>query len=358
MRLSKNLESFSFADNREGEPTRLTPAHGKDFFTLMSSYNSSPEHEKAIIAQVLRDQREVFYAQYDIDKYNELDSDGQRVFEWELKYWIKKFKIAEELKVAQTSVRNVLIRFTDTEVFQHQMQLETIRVLLPFLRAQMQLIELQNERDGIPEVRTQAIPPLGSTTFGEIRLEIAEAVGPRFLEISEENLLKIMNDSVQVVAGHYKKAGGTAYIMDNETFSSLQNQQKKENEQKYRRLLEMREETLKAIEDAPPTLPHKEQVRLSRKSVDIGLRMVEFQKWFQENGLPVPGKMAQSSAIDGIKDWAGTKSEFCIFVQTEYENHKNQYKSLRNATFRLFEQYRFEDKKWTAFDCYELVKKV
>jgi len=56
--------------------------------------------------------------------------------------------------------------------------------------------------------------------------------------------------------------------------------------------------------------------------------------------------------------WTGIKSEFARFIADEYEQNPGRYKSLRAATFELFSKYDFDDKKWRAEDCYDLVRKM
>lgn len=58
------------------------------------------------------------------------------------------------------------------------------------------------------------------------------------------------------------------------------------------------------------------------------------------------------------KKWTMTKSEFARFIQETYEKNKKEYKSLRDANNKLFEEYEFEDKKWTKEKCYDLVRQT
>lgn len=335
----------------------------------MSNIEPPQDPEKSFITKVLREQAEVFYTQYDMEKYNQADEEGRERFIIELKYWIKKFEVAEELKTAHLSLKNKLIRFTEAEVFQHEMQLEMVKMLLPFLRAQLRVAELEKAREEIPKVRKEAILPLGGMTLGELRLNVTEQV-PEFAGLNREEQVEIINEAIQEVVELYKKAGGTAYIMDTKTLAAQLAQQLNENQQNYQRLQKLSHETLTAIENAPSDLPHTERVKLQQRSVKIQLQLAEFEKWFMENKVPLPStelihKPQSVSNTEGqtqkgksLTVWTGNKSEFCRFVQTEYENHKDQYTSLRDATFKLFPQYSFSDKKWSAYDCYELVKKV
>ena len=58
------------------------------------------------------------------------------------------------------------------------------------------------------------------------------------------------------------------------------------------------------------------------------------------------------------KRWSRNKSEFARFVQETYEKNKNDYKSLRDAAYKLFGDYEFEDKKWTKEKCYDLARQT
>ena len=57
------------------------------------------------------------------------------------------------------------------------------------------------------------------------------------------------------------------------------------------------------------------------------------------------------------KSWNGTKTEFARFVQEIYEKNRGNYKSLKKASEVIFNEYIFEDKKWTKEKCYDLVRK-
>jgi len=254
----------------------------------MSEEDKSHEYQRNIISQILRDQIDLFYRQYDIEKYKQSEDEEKEKFITELKYWIKKFTITEELKISHISLKNALIKFTDIETFQHKMQLETVRILLPFLKSQLKLAQLEADREGIPKLRQDAVLPVGNTTVGEIILEIVEQA-PRFVEFSREEQMKILNEAIQKTVGIYNQTGGTAYIMDTTTLNSLKIQQQKENEQKYKNLLKLNEEILSSIENTDFELSHKEKVKLQRRSVDVKLRMSEFEKWFKENNFPIPG---------------------------------------------------------------------
>ena len=56
--------------------------------------------------------------------------------------------------------------------------------------------------------------------------------------------------------------------------------------------------------------------------------------------------------------WKMTKSEFARFIQETYNANKKDYKSLRDANNKLFEEYEFEDKNWTKEKCYDLVRQT
>jgi hypothetical protein len=242
-------------------------------------------------------QLEIFYSQYDVEKYEKMDEEDKRRFVIQINYWIRKFNTVIELKIAQTSVYNVLIRFTEeSNAFNHPMSLETINMLLPYLQSLMKTIKLQDERDGIPVLRKNSILPVGTATVGEIKLNIAEKVGRDFIKLSDEQVNAYMNSAIKEVSEWYKKSGGTAYIMDTNTERALEKQQRKENEEKYKKIIRLREETLKAIEGLSSDSEQREKVRLQRRSVDITLRISEFQMWFKSKNIPIP--MIQPTGVN------------------------------------------------------------
>ena len=55
-------------------------------------------------------------------------------------------------------------------------------------------------------------------------------------------------------------------------------------------------------------------------------------------------------------EWTQNKSEFCYMIKAEYAKDEKKYKNLRQATLKIFNQYKFPF-KWKASTCYELVKK-
>jgi hypothetical protein len=80
----------------------------------------------------------------------------------------------------------------------------------------------------------------------------------------------------------------------------------------------------------------KEKENIEKKEASIGIQL---------NSIPE----------ESSKQWNGNKSEFCEFVKKEYDDHKGQYGSLREATFILFAKYSFKDKSWTKEKCYNLL---
>lgn len=58
------------------------------------------------------------------------------------------------------------------------------------------------------------------------------------------------------------------------------------------------------------------------------------------------------------KNWKKNKSEFARFINEEYEKNNENYKSLRDASNKLFEEYKFDDKNWTKEKCYDLVRQT
>jgi hypothetical protein len=234
-------------------------------------------------------QLEIFYSQYDAEKYEKMNEEDKKRFVIQINYWIRKFKTVVEFKTVQTSVYNVLIRFTEeSDAFKHPMSLETINMLLPYLQSLLKTVKLQDERDGIPTLRKNSILPVGTATIGEIKLELAEKVGRDFITLSDEQVKDYINSAQKEVAELYNKAGGTAYIMDTTTAQALEKQQRKENEEKFKKLIRLRAETLKAIEDLSSDSEQRERVRLQRRSVDITLRIQEFTTWFKSKNIPIP----------------------------------------------------------------------
>lgn len=64
-----------------------------------------------------------------------------------------------------------------------------------------------------------------------------------------------------------------------------------------------------------------------------------------------------SNKVDRM-NWDGTKSEFARMIVNEYQKNTTKYRSLKKACEVLFEKYSFDDKKFTANKCYDLVRKV
>jgi hypothetical protein len=134
------------------------------------------ESTQSQTAEILRQQVEIFQEQYDISKYQERSEHGKDQFIIDLKYWINKFETAEKLKTEHFSLKNSLIQFTEVEIFQHQTQLETVKILLPFLKTQLALTQSMQ----LPKLRKNAILPLGNMTAREMLLQVAEQA-PRLL---------------------------------------------------------------------------------------------------------------------------------------------------------------------------------
>lgn len=57
------------------------------------------------------------------------------------------------------------------------------------------------------------------------------------------------------------------------------------------------------------------------------------------------------------KRWKKSKGEFAKFVVDEYYNNQDQYASIRDAAFKIFNQYKFDDALWTQEKCYDSVRK-
>jgi hypothetical protein len=230
-----------------------------------------------------KEQAAIFRARYSIEQYEQAFEKGKEWFVIELKHWIRKFESAENNSAARIVIANSLCAFTSGEVFNSGMLLETAGGLLPFLRDQLRNAEQRT----LPTVRRDAILPLGSISVGEMKLQLAEQA-PEIAEMTNDEFLEIMRETTTKVADLISDIDPTLYMMDTTTLSSLQKQQRTENEGKYLALLRKSDETLMAIENAPANLPHEERVKLQRLCVSIGLRMVEFQKWFTTNGFPIP----------------------------------------------------------------------
>jgi DNA helicase IV len=64
-----------------------------------------------------------------------------------------------------------------------------------------------------------------------------------------------------------------------------------------------------------------------------------------------------------LTKWGDTKSAFCRLVNGEYQKDlKNKiggrkYNNHRDAIYKLFPLYEFNDKKWTVEKCYGLSRK-
>ncbi|MBI9073395.1 MAG: hypothetical protein JEY94_17465 [Melioribacteraceae bacterium] len=61
--------------------------------------------------------------------------------------------------------------------------------------------------------------------------------------------------------------------------------------------------------------------------------------------------------IEKRTKWTGTKSEFARFVRAEFEDNPDKYPSLKRASDDIFDEYKFQDKKWTKELCYGMVRK-
>ena len=57
------------------------------------------------------------------------------------------------------------------------------------------------------------------------------------------------------------------------------------------------------------------------------------------------------------KEWLQTKAKFAEFVKDEYEDHRQEYKSLKEATEKMYAQYTFPKEEWTLKQCYDFVRK-
>ena len=58
-----------------------------------------------------------------------------------------------------------------------------------------------------------------------------------------------------------------------------------------------------------------------------------------------------------IKEWLQSKAKFAEFVRDEYEKNQNKYKSLKDATEKIYAQYVFPNEEWTFKQCYDFVRK-
>ena len=122
---------------------------GGIFYFPMPKINNPQDPNKALIAQIFLEQVNFFHEKYDTEKYNQADEKGRNAFITELKSDIKKYEIAENLKTEEVSLNNQILDFTDEEKFQHKVQLETAKMILPFFRAQLEFInESLSESNG------------------------------------------------------------------------------------------------------------------------------------------------------------------------------------------------------------------
>ena len=55
--------------------------------------------------------------------------------------------------------------------------------------------------------------------------------------------------------------------------------------------------------------------------------------------------------------WTGTKGEFAAFVNDTYLSNKKKYTSLRDASYKLFNEYKFKWNDWNKEKCYNYVRK-
>jgi hypothetical protein len=78
-----------------------------------------------------------------------------------------------------------------------------------------------------------------------------------------------------------------------------------------------------------------------------------FHKWYDEYKLEPPGNDHHPPART---PWTGTKSEFARYIRKEYETHQDEYRSLRDATFKIYDKYHFPF-EWTKEKCDGLVRK-
>ncbi len=250
----------------------------------MSKQNTHSDSEKI---KILLNQVEIFQKQYDIQNYEEANEHEKDVFIIDLKYWIKKIESAKTQKASNVSLKNTLISFTNTEIFQHETELETAEKISLALKEQLKLVEEIKSKWGLPRLRKDTILPLGSTTVREMLLLVAEQA-PEIVKLSNEEQMKFVNEAIQKTAQLAKEKDPTLYSMDSNTLQSLTLQQIKENEEGYIWLMKMSQETLKAIENNSVHLPHKEKVKLQQQSVKIQIKLSEYRQWFAESNLQPP----------------------------------------------------------------------
>jgi hypothetical protein len=236
-------------------------------------------------------QLRAFRQEYGIEKFEEFVDQRQNWFIIELKYWIQKFETAESNGLQSIVGRNALIDFTAREAFHEPIQVDTLKELLPFLKERLALAQQRQ----LPKVRHETILSLSDTTAGEWKLKMAEDV-PGVAQLSTDQFLDVVNETVQRTAKIVSELDPTAYAMDRATIGASWGQQLDENTGKYQRLILMSKETLNGIERGVQ-LSHKDRVKLQRRSVRIQLRMGEFEKWFTENHLPIPANAADESAV-------------------------------------------------------------
>lgn len=278
-------------DSEDGR--KPIPRHGKYSFHLsMTDHPQDQNPGKSDISRILHDQIEAFQNQYDMAKYNDSDEDEKELFIIDIGYWIKKLEHEERMGSPGVLLENSLIKFTQVPLFQHKAQLETVKILLPFLRTQMKLAEIERERDRIPKLRTNAIVPIGTTTLRELKLRTAEKT-PEFAEFSDNEQSELLHKAILEVHSQIPRGPENPYMMDTDTIAAQWAQQLNENVEKYRKLLAMGEDALKAIENAPLNMPHSEKVKLQQRSTKLRGRIAEFEQWFKDCGLPIPTTTSQ-----------------------------------------------------------------
>jgi len=121
-------------------------------------------------------------------------------------------------------------------------------------------------------------------------------------------------------------------------------------------------ELLKEITGARPLtgIPHNAFTGFStvaKQILDQAIKNAEQAK------NPTPPSESLNKKVVGekrrttIRKWKRGRKEFALYVRECVKKHPNKYKDTKDATFKLFKQYKFPF-RWSKLKCYEYVKKT
>jgi hypothetical protein len=169
------------------------------------------------------------------------------------------------------------------------------------------------------------------------------------LTIGRENKVEMLNFQERLEKGHlrYRHQQDVGLIEGVTELDILRKHNDKEFKRANDKLKELKQKQLKfpASEDINKLIKYHENV------------LGHFFIWYNAHNIKEP-KISSEVIDKNKKQWAGTKSEFARLISKEYQNHQKYYSSERDATFKIFDKYEFNDKNWTKEKCYGLVRKV